>query len=385
MGIDAGRVVAWAAGVLVCVASTLNAQAPENAVAPESSSQDASSSGRERSAVRERDLAGVYKPTPVTRAVDRALAYLKSNQLEDGSWISGWGKNTGVVSLSLMAFLAAGHVPGRGEYGTLLERGILFILSQENEGMLIRERDTSHGPMYEHGVCTLLLGEVRGMVDISKPGFDRLPRVHRRAVELILRAQRIRGLAMEDNGGWRYTPSARDSDLSVTGWQLLALRAAQDAELNVPAKAIERAVAYVRRCAEPSGGFVYMPKRGYDPNASMTGTGVLALQICGDHGSDIVRRGGDWLLRHPMEFKGPFFYYSAYYSTQATFQLGGRYWEHWRPLRDRVLLPQQRDDGSWMAPNDETSVVSQLGPIYSTALAVLSLTVEYKYLPIYQR
>jgi hypothetical protein len=335
--------------------------------------------------VRVPELRDVYRPSPVTTSVDAALAYLARSQLPDGSWLSGWGKNTGVVSLAVMAFLAAGHVPGKGEHGAVVEGGIRFLLGEESEGMIIRPRDTSHGPMYEHGIATLLLGEVRGMVDESLPGLETLPRVHRRAVDLILRAQRTEGLARADVGGWRYTPTSKDSDLSVTGWQILALRAAQDAEVSMPKAAIERAVEYVKRCALPGGGFAYMPERGHEPNIAMTGTGVLALQICGDFDSPLARRGGDWLLAHPLEWKGPFFFYSAYYSTQAMFQLGGDYWERWRPLSQDLIVSKQRADGSWLPPPDETSVVSQLGPVYFTSMAVLSLTVEYKYLPIYQR
>jgi hypothetical protein len=283
-----------------------------------------------------------------------------------------------------MAFLAAGHVPGRGEYGEAVERGLEFIVAQGKDGLLIRERDTSHGEMYEHGIATLLLGEVLGMVDESRPGFEKLARVHRRAIDIILRAQRVPRLDRADFGGWRYTPTATQSDLSVTGWQLLALRAAQDAEVPVPKESIEQAVLYVKRCARPNGGFSYMATGTHEPNLAMTGTGVLALEICGDFQSAEARRGGDWLRKHPLEYKGPFFCYGAYYSMQAMFQLGGEYWEAWRPSQE-LLVSKQRPDGSWLPPPDETSIVVQLGPAYTTAMIILSLTVEYKYLPIYQR
>jgi hypothetical protein len=327
----------------------------------------------------------VYKPTPVTRAVDRGLEFLRKSQLPDGSWLCGWGKNTGVVSLTIMAFLAAGNIPGKGEHGEALERGIEFLLQQEKDGLIIRERDTSHGEMYEHGIATLLLGELLGMVDETRPGMEKISRVHRRGVDIILRAQRVPRVDRADFGGWRYTPTSTQSDLSVTGWELLALRAAEDAEVPVPKGSIEQAVLYVKRCARADGGFAYMAAGTQEPNIAMTGTGVLALQICGDFQSPEARRGGDWLLKHPLQWKGPFFCYSAYYSTQAMFQLGGEYWEAWRPLSQDLLVAKQRPDGSWLSPPDETSIVVQLGPVYTTAMAVLSLTVEYKYLPIYQR
>ena len=326
------------------------------------------------------DLRAALEPTPVTRAVDRGLQFLHRAQLADGSWLSSMGKNTGIIGLAAMAFLAAGHEPGRGPYGQTVDRAVAFLIEHQREGMIVTA-DTSHGPMYEHGIATLLFGEVLGMVNEERPGFEKLPRVHRSAVNLILRAQNVPRDPV-NLGGWRYTPSSNDADLSVTGWELLALRAAEDAGLSVPKKNIEQAVLYVKRCVHPSGGFGYMP--GQEPNIARTGTGVLSLQICGDFRSQEALRGGDWLLKNSLEWKGPFFYYSVYYSTQAMFQLGGTYWERWRPESQGILLERQKEDGSWPAPPDETHE-HQAGPTYTTAMAVLSLTVDYRYLPIYQR
>ena len=72
-----------------------------------------------------------------------------------------------------------------------------------------------------------------------------------RAVELILKAQDRARSARDHAGGWRYQPTSRDSDLSVTGWQVMALRAAKAAGCAVPAETIDRAVDYIKRCAVP--------------------------------------------------------------------------------------------------------------------------------------
>jgi squalene cyclase len=45
-----------------------------------------------------------------------------------------------------------------------------------------------------------------------------------------------------------------------------------------------------------------------------------------------------------------------------------------------VLLPMQDADGSW-----KPSAGSETNRIYRTAMALLSLSVKYHYLPIYQR
>jgi prenyltransferase/squalene oxidase-like repeat protein len=317
--------------------------------------------------------------TRASRAVDRALEYLRSSQDPDGSWISGYGKSTGVVSLAAMAFLARGHVPGRGKYGETLDRAVGWVVQQSRDGFIVR--DTSHGPMYCHAISTLMLGEVLGMVNEERKGFESLARVHQAAVSTILRAQAV----SKDStaaGGWRYNVNSNDSDISVSGWTLLALRAAQDCGVAVPRKNIDQAVAYIKRCAHPLGGFGYQP--GGDPNLARSGTGVLALQICGDFNSPEALRGGEYILKTPLVWQGPFFYYAVYYCSQGMYQLGGPPWESFRDKVETVLLAHQNSDGSWPAPPNETHE-HQAGPAYMTAIAVLALSVEFKYLPIYQR
>jgi prenyltransferase beta subunit len=226
-----------------------------------------------------------------------------------------------------------------------------------------------------------MLGEVLGMVDESRPGFERLDRVYLDAVNLILRAQNV-AKDRSSSGGWRYHPNSTDSDISVTGWQLLALRAARDNGLPVPRRNIEAAVAYVKRCLHPLGGFGYQP--GGEPTAARTGTGVLSIEICGEHQSPEALRGGEWLLKHPLEWRGPFFFYGVYYCSQAMYQLGGESWKTWRSLTESLLLPRQRGDGSWPAPPEETHEL-HAGTAYCTAMAALALSVDFKLLPIYQR
>lgn len=358
---------------------------------------DAPRAGGKVEPARAEDLKQIYSPTPVTRAVDRGLEYLRQSQLADGSWFSSasggrgvsLGKNTGVISLAVLAMLSAGHEPGRGKYGETIERAVQFVLEQQWEGMIVKSReDSSHGPMYEHGISTLMLGQVIGMVKESGTGLEKIHRRHRDAVNLILRAQNLpRGDRPIDRfvlGGWRYYPGRPEADISVTGWQILALRAARDAGMSIPQVNIDQAVLYVKRCMQASGGFGYMPGPGQDPGIARTGTGILVLELCGEFQSPEAKRGGDWLLKRKLEWKGPFFYYSVYYANQAMYQLGGEYWEKWRPQSEEILLARQSPDGSWPPPPDETQE-REAGLVYTTAMAILSFTVDYKYLPIYQR
>jgi hypothetical protein len=64
------------------------------------------------------------------------------------------------------------------------------------------------------------------------------------------------------------------------------------------------------------------------------------------------------------------------------FQLGEPYWPAYRSKLHDLLLPNQRANGSWYGDDNESL---GLGANYTTAMAVLGLTVEYRLLPIYQR
>jgi prenyltransferase/squalene oxidase-like repeat protein len=310
----------------------------------------------------------------VDRAIDKALAYLKKTQESDGAWRGRTQKEPAITSLALMAFLSAGHVPGEGPYTDTVEKGIRWVLKAQDKNGLFAGDDGLD--MYHHGISTLLLAEAAGMTD-AKLGKEMKPALEK-AVDVILKAQRHGADTSPQRGGWRYLARGTDADISVTGWQILALRAAKNLGCDVPAEKINLALDYVRRCQDPiSGGFCYMP--GGAVTVACTGTCILALELCGkDHRSREVLRGGGYLLKTPLDFKQQHFFYSVYYQSQAMFQLGSNYWNIFRPQLHKVLLGQQSANGSWNAGDG-------LGANYGTAMGILALTVEYRFLPIYQR
>lgn len=312
-------------------------------------------------------------------AVRRALDYLKSSQKPDGAWEASFGKATSVTSLAVMAFLACGHLPGEaGPYRETVERGIRFVIkSQKPNGLIVA--NTSHGPMYCHGISTLMLAEVVGMTADPALASDARAALAK-AIALILKAQEV-SKNRENVGGWRYQPSSTDSDISVTGWQLMALRAAKSAGCSVPSESIDKAVGYLKMCAvKPDGGFGYQPGGG--PNNPRTGTGILALEICGTHLTPEAIAGAEYLLKNDPKWSSQYFFYEVYYCSQAMFQVGDKYFHKYYPKLLALLLEHQEKDGSWLSGdgNDRSG-----GRAYCTAMAVLALAVEYRYLPIYQR
>lgn len=330
----------------------------------------------------------LLRPAPIDKAVDRALEMLhKTQDRSAGSWGAGRvsRQNIAISSLCVMAFLSAGHVPGEGKYGATIERGVRWVLDQQRPNGVLAADGEGEQEMYHHGIATLMLAEVCGMLDgeLGPP----VRRGVEKAVAVILRAQRVGGV---HGGGWRYrVQHVQGSDISVTGWQVMALRAAKNLGCDVPARAIDNAIAYIKSCQEARrgfdhGGFRYMPYSRV--TVPCTGTSVLALELCGkdEHRSDEVLRGANYLIKRDNlpEWEGFHFFYGIYYGAQATFQVGGNYWSEYRSHLHRVLLRNQSTSGAWASSR---GYEANYGANYGTAMAVLALTVEYRYLPIYQR
>jgi hypothetical protein len=303
----------------------------------------------------------------VTGATDRALAYLASKQQPDG----GWHRNHALNAVALLAFLGRGHVPGRGPYRDVLERGKKYLLNTPNS----QNPFVAFGTMYEHGLATLALAEMYGM-DPDPALEEKL----RRAVDLIVKAQSPRG-------GWRYSPNPGDQDLSVTVMQIMALRAANNAEITVPPRTIERAIGYVHSCASPAGGFGY---QGPAQGPQTTAAGILSLQLLGKYDDTNLPKALDYLAQLPVEWSNrgiQYFYYFHYYAIQANYQAGGKHWNAWHPRIRELLLDKQNPDGSWDVPAGTAENEGTVGPnkVYWTAMASLVLDIYMHFLPAYQR
>ncbi|MEI6807340.1 MAG: prenyltransferase/squalene oxidase repeat-containing protein [bacterium] len=307
----------------------------------------------------------------VDKAVERGLAYLSKVQTANGSFPEDYGRTTGGVSLGGMAFLAKGYLPGRQPYGEVINRCIDYIIaSQLDNGMLAKPDQR----MYSHAISTLFLCEVSGMVDALRQ--KKLDAVLPKAVKLILAAQQVHK-ADDQKGGWRYTPTDNSSDMSCTGWALMALRSARLNGSPVPDKAIEAAVKYILNHCDPAQGtFGYQDKQS---NAlKLTGAGLLCLELTGHHGEPATLKSGDYILNNYEKLPGQeYASYGNYYNAQGMFQLGGKYWARYSTWMYGFWLPLQKEDGSWPQKN--------IGVCYETAMVVLALTVPYRQLPIYQR
>jgi hypothetical protein len=344
----------------------------------------------------------------VDAAVERGLVWLASQQQEDGLFPTLETGQPAVTSLCAMAFVSHGHAPGNGQYGNRLEQATDFILScQKHNGLIAkagidrsaiyRGVDADHGTCmaYNHAISSLAVSELYGMTapERARP----MENVIKKALAATLLMQRWPKDNDSDKGGWRYINDGgeTDSDLSVTGWNLMFLRSAQNAGFNVPKQAIEDAVTYIRRCySKKYGTFEYWIDHPDGRTRAMAGAGILALAHAGYHNSMEAQSAGAWLLTQKFEpynqsIQNPStpvvdrYHYSLFNSCQAMYQLGGKYWQEFFPRTVSVLLANQQPDGSW--PADAHRVDGTFGSAYTTALVLMTLGAPNQMLPVFQR
>lgn len=308
-------------------------------------------------------------------ATARGLAWLARKQSPDGSFGDDrWGRSVAITALAAIAFMADGNLPGRGPYGENVERALKHVLENCTESGLIAG-DTAAAPMYGHGFAALFLCEVYGMTG-GGPDAAQAAKLH----NAVLRAIRLIATTQNDEGGWRYNPIPNDADVSVTICQIMALRSARNAGLDVPKQTIDRAVDYIRRCQNDDGGFKYQLTPG--PSAwPRSAAGIASLYYSGVYEDDQINKGIKYLRDNAMpghvDRSSPHYFYGHYYAAQAMYLAGGSNWSDWWTGVRAELLQSQQPDGFWQDPG--------VGDVYGTAMALIVLQMPKRYLPIFQK
>ncbi len=230
-----------------------------------------------------------FKKDRTDLAMDKAIKYIVGQQKPDGS-IADQSNETAMTALALMALASVGNQPSDPTpEGQCMRKGLDFVLQQQESNGYFGGKDGSR--MYGHGIVTLMLTEMIGMgADQTQDGA-----IHeqcQKAIGLILSSQK-ESKPPHFRGGWRYHPNANDADLSVSVWQLMALRSAKNDGLKVPGTAIQDAIEYLKRSyVSPLGrngvpenkvsGFAYMPRQNR-ATETMAAAGLLAMTVCGDY------------------------------------------------------------------------------------------------------
>jgi hypothetical protein len=337
-------------------------------------------------------------------AVNRALSWLAAQQRPDGSFPTIPNGQPGVTSLCVLAFMAHGHNPREGRYGEPLEKAIKYIMSCQKENGLVA-LNGPEGPQitrdigwelgvtvaYNHAISSLTLSEIYGMGMTRRS--EQMKRAINKSLATTLQMQRWPKDREADKGGWRYVMDIddKDSDLSLTGWNLMFLRSARNAGFDVPKKPIDDAVAYVRRTFDKEDGvFIYTTAKGDSHSRAMAGAGILALAHAGFHNSEEAQTSARWLQKYGLAeyntnggLRLDRYHYSLFNACYAMYQLGGTHWAQFFPPTVRALLAGQAADGSWEAESFQRD--RAFGKSYTTSLVVLSLGAPNQFLPVFQR
>lgn len=308
-------------------------------------------------------------------AVEAGLMWLARAQEQDGRWdAKKWGGGSpyyvGSNGLAVLAFLGAGYHPGQAKYQATVRRGLDWLVRRMRPN---GDLQASH--VYGQGIAAMALCEAYGM---SGGVRYRLP-----AQLAINHVVRLQG----PTGGWGYDKERNDT--SVSGWQIMALKSAKLAELNVPDSAIERAKGFLAAVTLPNSTSAYRLVERMEGAGTITMTPVgLLCRLFLDYGLEdehVVKGAG--LLRQWGPFYGELFnVYYIYHGTYAMFQMGGDYWQEWNAkFRDRLIDKQIKAEGplqgSW-TPEEHFDVTG--GRVYCTAACVFALEVYYRYLPVNQ-
>lgn len=329
------------------------------------------------------------------KSVALALAWLAEHQRPDGSWAfdlrqcpscggkcrdSGSnGSTTAATAMGVLPFLAAGNTPTTGKYKRVVAKGIDYLLSQgvENEnGMAFSD---GPGNMYAHGLAAIAICETYAMLTPrERSRYRRLEYIAQEATSFIEYAQAT-------DGGWRYTPK-QAGDTSVSGWQMMALKSAELANLGVSQSTVLGMRSFLRDVVAIDGGSRYSYMRGQQESNSTDAIGLLCrLYLDWRVDNPELLKGAQRLAGGDRSLDDPYY---LYYVSQLLHNVGGRMWNEWnREMREKLINAQQMEGherGSWY-PNNPRGHSATGGRLYATSLNCMVLEVYYRHMPLYQK
>jgi outer membrane biosynthesis protein TonB len=384
-------------------------------------------------------------------AIERGLLWLARHQAANGAWsfehphcidpfgrpsqqclcrTKGYidGHTKASTSIALLPFLGAGNTHLDGPYKEVVYRGLeqlKTILDIELKELHPDNPDfvsTFSGDLYGYGITALVMAEAFGMT--GDPDLERY--VNALTVFLARHQHPL--------GGWRYE-LGQPGDITVTGWQVVALKSSQLAGAAVHSDIFRQADKFLDSLTPPAplsrpgrtqvvankvGGMNRDPTRYHylasfansttrEPGECTSAVGLLCRLYTGWSSNDpSLLKGVNQLLKsntHPA-----LLLYRNFYLAQILLHIDHPAWEQWnRRNRDYLVRMQvtettrmnQRNPafgsppceiGSWYLTNPNGTTKNAIrdrhlapaGRLAHTALAILTLEVYYRLLPIYK-
>lgn len=310
-------------------------------------------------------------------AVEAGLAFLAKVQQSDGHWSSaadgqfedgGAGPaDLAVTGLALLAFEGAGYTEINGKYQKNVQKAVAWLRQQQSHDGAW----THGGVMYGHGICSMAMSEAYGMAgerslarDAAQAGIDYIAKVQ------------------GPTGGFGY--GGPGTDMSVSGWQIFAVKSAKVAGLKISESTIEKMKQYLESMLDPSTGVTGYSQRGAGSSA-MTAAGLCCRVFLGQNSPEeaVMQKIADVVATTGPQVGSEYY---LYYGTLGMFQMGGKRWETWNagfsmPLTDRQVK-KAKYAGSWDPTG--TQFGGHGGRVYVTCIYILCLEVYYRYLPVYR-
>jgi len=303
-----------------------------------------------------------------------------------------------MTGLALLTMLAHGETQTSKQYGETVQKGVQWLM---DTGRKNKNVFSAQHPEYQHAIATYALAEDYALTQIGD-----LLTVLEGAVEKIIVSQ-------SPTGAWEYgynnkmtRPDERPlgGDLSISGWNIQALKAAKNAGVRVKGldEAMRKALDFCKAVYDDKTRRFGYVKKGSGSDG-LVGVGILSMMFLGA-GDSKEARGA---LKTASNFKcdwnkaGEGSSYTWYYVTQAMFQSGGSYWVAWnREFRD-TLLRNQVADGHWTVPGSREDVPVRPpnvapekwwvqvanpkdSPVYHTSMLCMMLEVYYRFLPTFR-
>ena len=326
-------------------------------------------------------------PRDVREMYDAGIRYLLKTQDASGSWKDGQA-GPGVTGMAVMVLLASGEDPNHGPYRVPIRKALRSMIQGQDAGTGFLGGGQGHDSMYQHGFAMLALAEAYGVVDdrtlwTEAGAGGQAGRSLGQALELAARCA-VTSAKQNPFGAWRYSPDARDADTSVSGAVLMGLLAARNAGIEVPDETIDRAIKYFASMTGGNGQLGYSGGAGGGSDA-VTSIGVLVFSIAGQKASPQYSAAIKYLRDRSLAAavgQDGYPTYTRYYRAQALFQGDVDAWERWNAGLVKELKAMQAKDGSF---SGFARRGGGFGGTVDTSLALLSLAVNYKFLPVYER
>jgi hypothetical protein len=386
------------------------------------------------------DMSGASEESE--RAVELALAWLAEHQFPTGGWsfdhrlgpCQGRCSNpgtplakavSGATAMALLPLIGHGNTHQTGAYRQNVAAGLQFLITRmRSDGSLCPSDAANLYPasMYSQALGILVLCEdlrickeesgqqndppsaglpaARGK-KVVRPAMSHAKGTARAVVgRQLLQQQQQRelldrlvplaaskslafSLACQDprRGGWRYDPLHPDSDISVTGWHVVALHSATAVGLPVPPRTFAGVTAFLNSVQGNFGAVYGYQNSAAEATPARSSMGLLCRVYTGWNRQQLQRGVEILAAVGPSEYD---MYYN-YYATLLLHHYGGPLWDQWnRKLRDYLVRSQSHnghETGSWSFRPCQSNQMG--GRHFDTCMACLILETYYRSKPVY--